>query len=89
MKEKMGFMWPPVKGTVTSRKRKALMKTAKGTRSFGSGSFESKHEVMDAVRVNMSAAVATSSVSDALHIWKDEDKSRLEVPVTEIVLMFL
>lgn len=67
MKVKTGLMWPPERGTVVIRKRKAMVKTAKGTRSFGSGSWESKHEIIEVVRVNMSAAVAISSVSAALH----------------------
>lgn len=67
MKEKTGLMCPPERGTVAMRKRKTMAKTTKGIRSFGSGSFEFKHEIIEVVRVNMSAAVATDSVSAALH----------------------
>lgn len=65
---KTGLMCPPDKGTVTRRKRKAMMKTAIGTSSFGSTSPDSKHEMIEEVRVNRREAVATNSVKAALHI---------------------
>jgi len=61
-------MWPPERGTVTSRNKKAMMKTAKGTRSLGSTSCESKHATMEVVKVNIRDAVAVNSVKAALHI---------------------
>lgn len=67
MKEKTGLMCPPERGTVVIRKRKTTAKTTKGIKSFGSGSCEFKHEIIEAVRMNMSVAVATNSVSAALH----------------------
>lgn len=70
MKVKTGLIWPPDNGTVTSRKRNAMMKTANGIRSFGSVDCDSKQEMMEDVRENMRKAVATSSVNDALHTWK-------------------
>lgn len=68
MNVKMGLMWPPDKGTVAMRNRKAIMKTARGTRSLGSTSCESKHAMMEEVRVNIRKAVATNSVRAPLHI---------------------
>lgn len=68
MNVKMGLMWPPDKGTVAMRNRKAIMKTARGTRSLGSTSCESKHAMMEDVRVNIRKAVATNSVRAPLHI---------------------
>lgn len=68
MMVKTGLMCPPERGIVTRRKRKAIMNTAKGIRSLGSVSCESKQETMDVVNVNSSEAVATNSVSAAFHI---------------------
>ena len=68
MNVKIGLMWPPDNGTVTMRNKKAIMKTASGTRSFGSTSCESKHEIMVVVRVNTSKAFAIDSVKAAFHI---------------------
>lgn len=68
MNVKMGFMWPPDKGIVAKRNRKAIMKTARGTRSLGSTSCESKHAMMEEVRVNIRKVVATNSVRAPLHI---------------------
>lgn len=65
---KTGLMWPPDNGTVTRRRRKAMMKTEMGTSSFGSTSPESKHDMMEEVRLNTREAVATNSVRAALHI---------------------
>jgi hypothetical protein len=65
---KTGLICPPDKGTVAMRNRKAIMKTARGTRSLGSTSCESKQEMMEEVRVNIRKAVATNSVRAALHI---------------------
>lgn len=64
---KTGLMWPPDNGTVTTRKRKAIMKTASGTRSFGLVSLESRHAMIELVRLNIRLAVATSSVRAAFH----------------------
>lgn len=68
MKVKTGLIWLPERGTVTMRKRNAMMNTAIGTRSFCSDTCESKHEMMDVVSVNTRKAVATNSVNAALHI---------------------
>jgi hypothetical protein len=68
MHDKIGLMWPPDKGTVIMRNKKTIMKTTSGTRSLGSTSCESKHAMMEEVRVNTRKAVATNSVSAALHI---------------------
>ena len=62
-----GLVWPPDNGIVTMRNKKAIMKTASGTRSFGSTACESKHEIMVVVRVNTIKAVATNSVKAAFH----------------------
>ena len=61
-----GLIWPPDNGIVTKRNKKDIMKTASGTRSFGSTACESKHEIM-VVRVNTIKAV-TNSVKAAFHI---------------------
>lgn len=50
------------------RKRNAIMKTANGTRSLGSASWESRQEIMEHVRLNKRQAVAIDSVRAALHI---------------------
>jgi len=68
MNVKTGLMWPPDRGTVTIKNKKAMMKTAKGTISLGSTSCESKHAIMELVKVNIREAVATSSVKAAFHV---------------------
>ena len=62
-----GLVCPPDNGIVTMRNKKAIMKTASWTRSFGSTACESKHEIMVVVRVNTIKAVATNSVKAAFY----------------------
>lgn len=45
-----------------------MIKTANGIRSLGSVAWESRQVMMVVVRENMRKAVASSSVSEALHI---------------------
>lgn len=68
MKAKIGLKKPPERGKVTRRKRKRMMKTAIGIKSFGSDSLDFKHETMEVVKQNTSKAVATNSVMAAFHI---------------------
>ena len=68
MKAKMGLRKPPERGKVTTRKRKRMMKTAIGIKSFGSDWCEFKHETMEVVKQNIRRDVATNSVIAAFHI---------------------
>ncbi|GLT70760.1 hypothetical protein SLA2020_428200 [Shorea laevis] len=68
MNVKMGSCGRQIKEIVAKRNRKAIMKTARGTRSLGSTSCESKHAMMEEMRVNIRKAVATNSVRAPLHI---------------------
>jgi len=68
MNVKTGLMWPPDRGTVTIRNKKAMMKTAKGIISLGSSSCESKHAIMEAEKVTIREAVATNSIKAAFHV---------------------
>jgi hypothetical protein len=68
MHVKTGLMWPPDRGTVAIKNKKALMKTAKGIISLGSTSCESKHAIMEVDKVTIREAVATNSVIAAFHV---------------------
>ena len=57
---------------MVNKKKKAMTKIANGIRNLGSAVVNSRHEIMEVVNVNNRQAVATSSVSVALHIWKNE-----------------
>ena len=53
---------------MVNKKKKAMTKIANGIRNLGSAVVNSRHEIMEVVNVNNRQAVATSSVSVALHI---------------------
>ena len=71
-----GFRMAPDRGMIVKMKTKQMMNTTNGTSSLGSETWDSKHEIMDVMSVNIKKVVATVSVRASLHGWKKKPRGK-------------